>query len=334
MACFRKIPLVLIPLVLLLPGLVFALSINVSNEVPINTPWGFSVELPNSNSFDEAKIFLDSSEIARVYSGGQAVLDPANTGLVVGVHTYDKDPNSTSGLTVAIMHAYVSSGSHTIKVEAYDNGSISEEQSRDFGTFDLSLDDSDLELKVGEARADLDVMINKYDGFLVDFTEITKRVNAVNARLDEVNTQMDGQETKNSTFQQAASDLTSLQGTVNTMRAEVTSLQERLNAYDAEFAAKAAEEAEMRENSGLTGLMNLAQANTLPLAIGIIVIIVATVIFALHRSGRLSMPDFSGFGGERDPFDSSEPLVGENAGLHNAGSKSKGRWAAAESDDD
>lgn len=96
-------------------------------QVPTLIPYSLRADLPDTDVFTEASVYLDEEKAATVYPSGYCLVQPEWAGRVLACTTFDADPSSNGGLTLIFAHTGFSKGEHSVRVSTV--GTVSETQS-------------------------------------------------------------------------------------------------------------------------------------------------------------------------------------------------------------
>lgn len=142
--------------VLMLLGSVSAASIDVEENVPANTVWTFSVNLPSGHDFDDAKVYLDGSRLISFYT------NPSNE-----IVAYDEDSarlfSSTEpvGNKVYFLVSPMEEGEHRIKLKV-DDSTEDEEEIEFFEIYDAESNES-LKQQVDTVKGSVGSLIRQFN---------------------------------------------------------------------------------------------------------------------------------------------------------------------------
>ena len=195
---------------LLIMGTAHAAAINASSEIAANVAWSFSVDLDPSNQFERTSILVDDTPLLDVYFNGNIIKDPFNGEFVLNAFTIDRDIDNPGGLVVHVNHPGLVKGTHTIKAQVYQNGSIVSQEEHTLAITDtfekiteIVTASNTLAEKIDELSAKLDELKTSTDEGVLQNTarigETLAELNTVNENVQQVSSNLQQQQSVAST---------------------------------------------------------------------------------------------------------------------------------------
>ncbi len=247
--------------VLLLASFAGAVSISAPSSVSENSAWAFSVDL---DAGAEAHVKLNDSEIVQVFSSGSVV--PMNA-KVISAHLYGGD--------LVVEYAGLSAATYTLSVES--NGSDSK-QITVVPILDSAKIVSDIDAKVNERLGAFDEIGQTLKNMEIDNKEFWKKANENSDSIIQLDSRVSGIDSQLSSLSGQVS------GSADSLNSRVSSIDERLaklEKTEADKEAALAAQEEANRKSPIAGFLNLVGNLTLPIALIVIVILIAGAILVV-----------------------------------------------------
>ncbi|MDP2666209.1 MAG: hypothetical protein Q8P05_01760 [Candidatus Diapherotrites archaeon] len=282
---------ILILALLVFSGMVWAQELTLigPTHVPTLIPFTFFTDLPPTDQFSEATVYLDEQPAATAYPSGHCAILPEWVGNVLSCTIFDRDPSSTGGLTMVFVHSGFAKGDHRIRVSTTGNTSATQE---------LSIISEDV---LGGTTLDsLKASMVDVENRLLQITNSLDEYTITIQNLQlELNTNQQIGESQRNNLQQSLDDariqLESQQGTIDGLNAQLRAVEKEVaKSFKNPFAGEEEINAQSttpppivpdddENNPPATGFV---VGNNAPL-IGLGILIVAGALVLFHFRGRL-----------------------------------------------
>ena len=239
-----------------------AASIEVYESIPANAVWSFSVNLPDADDFDDAKVFLDGGRLISFYTHNGEII-PESDGLDKSRVFSSTEPINN---TVYFLVSPLEKGDHEIELEI-DGDTVDEEVISFFEIYDA------------EGNADLQSQITSLRG---NVNSVVEQFNEIKDKLDETLTEEDKR-----ALEQSINNLETDVGALET-EFENSSLQNqnRVEVLLEDVTALQARTADLNSSlAGGLGFLSLGSLNqgTIMIIVTIIIAIVAAMLVVRYK---------------------------------------------------
>ncbi|MDO8538602.1 MAG: hypothetical protein Q7S21_06995 [archaeon] len=169
-----------------------ALTLSAPEKLVANTNWDAIIDLDSADSFTKTEVFLNNNLIITVFNNSQTSIDPSNGRFVIRASVYDEKPSTADGLRMYISFIGLNEGTHSISVKSFNADTIIQERTQQINVINpLGTDyQAEIEGKLDTKSADLQNQIGSSNQKLA---LIEERLNALLAKIDEVNANLSAQ---------------------------------------------------------------------------------------------------------------------------------------------
>ena len=264
-----------------------ALTINVPEEVPANSDFGFSITLPATDAFTYTEIYFDNSLILTAFANGTVT---ANGKFVLNAFTFDENPSSNEGLTLYVSYFSIPPGQHEIRAISYNNSIQSSQENKSFNSVKISA--QELEDRIQNISTQLNASIESVKSETISTAEA--KVNELKASVDELKNNLSGYETKEE-----------LQAKLDEISGELTKLKSQIS----ETKKQALLEEQQKPSFSLnpSGFVNFGIANRAWIILFIGIVFVAIALISTKRKGGTLLSFSKGYTFENKRMKKSWP---------------------------
>jgi len=258
----------------LLAGSVSALSISATTPITQGTQWAFTVDFSGISSADEAKVFVDGSEVMTVFDhSNKLFVDEATVSSKVVSYSID-------GEKIVISYTGLKQGSYDISAKLYTGSSVTDE------------DSFSLEVLTPLSQSERDVLQGNINSMQITVDSLEAQSSSLQSEvtsLQNINTLKDT-EISNLKIQNS-----SLSQTIDILEAEMDVLKKNgqesgvvLSQVKSDLNDLVTENEEAKKSNVFTGMLALGSNNSLIL-LGVlaIIVVVAVALFLNSKDGSI-----------------------------------------------
>ncbi len=220
---------ILITTFIFLISSVYGISFEVSEKIPSNANWSFSVNLGSSSEFTRADVFLDGDKILTAYNTESPVWK-RDERVIKGFVKGDEE------IKLQVSFFGLNKGTHSIRVETYKNDSLVEEQTIEVEMFEQDFSElrEEFNAQIEETKNTLNALIEETK---TSVEEKLKEIAEIKNSLSELSAAIES--TKNLVGEEKEFLLQEIESKANTLSEKINAFEEKLKEQEAELEKKA-----------------------------------------------------------------------------------------------